>query len=179
MISPFEGHNPQIHATAFVHELAFISGKTRVGSDSSIWPMAVLRGDVNTITIGKRSNIQDGAVLHTSHDSDYSRPGGAPLSIGDDVTIGHNAILHGCTIGDRCLIGMGAIVLDGAIIENDSIIGAGALVPPGKVLASGHLWVGSPAVMARPLKAKELEFLVYSAKHYIAIAKRTAATSGC
>ncbi len=176
MISRFELHQPQIDSTAWVHEMAFVNGEVAIGADSSVWPMASVRGDVNTITIGQRTNVQDGSVLHTTHDGQFSRPGGESLTIGDDVTIGHNVTLHGCTLHDRCLIGMGAIVLDGAIIETDVMVGAGALVAPGKRLESGYLYVGSPAKQARPLKESELQFLSYSAKHYVKLARRTAAS---
>ncbi len=176
MIKDFESHTPNIHPSAIVHEMAYVSGKTTIGADSNVWPSAVVRGDVNTIKIGRRTNIQDGAILHTSHDSDYSKPGGAPLEIGNDVTVGHNAILHGCTVHDRCLIGMGTIVLDNAVIESNSMIGAGVLVPPGKTLAGGFLWVGSPVKQSRPLNEKELAFLTHSAEHYVEIAKRTQAS---
>lgn len=177
MITPFESHKPEVHPNAFVHEMAFVSGQTKIGADTNIWPMVVIRGDVNTIEIGERTNIQDGAVLHTSHDSSFSRSGGAPLIVGDNVTVGHNAIVHGCTLHHRCLIGMGSIVLDGAVVESDNIVGAGALVPPGKVLESGYLWVGSPVKQARPLNEKELGFLKYSAQHYSELAQRTQASS--
>ncbi len=174
MISNFKSHQPQIASTAWVHEMAFVNGEVTIGAESTVWPMVSIRGDVNTITIGKRSNVQDGSVLHTTHDGKFSKPGGEPLTIGDDVTIGHNVTLHGCTLYDRCLIGMGAIVLDGAIIESDVMVGAGALVPPGKRLKGGYLYVGSPAKQARPLKESELEFLPYSAGHYVRLGKLTA-----
>lgn len=178
MIENFEQHQPQLDPTAFVHAAAFVSGQTTLGAQCSVWPMAVLRGDVNFIHIGVRSNVQDGAVLHTSHEGEYSRKGGEPLTIGDDVTVGHNAILHGCTVGNRCLIGMGAVILDGAILEDETMIGAGALVPPNKTLEGGFLWVGSPVKKARPLKAEEREFLRYSADHYVKLAQRTQASMG-
>ena len=137
-----------------------------LGEDVSFWPGAVARGDVNFIRIGARTNIQDGAVLHVTHDGPYS-PGGAPLLIGSDVTVGHGAILHACTVGDLCLIGMHATVLDGAIVERGAMIGAGALVPPGKRVGAGELWLGNPARMARRLGAREQEQLAYSAQHYV------------
>jgi len=173
-ICNFEEHNPDIHETAFVDETAYVSGKTRIGESSSVWPMTVIRGDVNHISIGKRTNIQDGSVLHVTHGSDFSTSNGFPLIIGDDVTIGHKAVLHGCTLHNRCLIGMGAIVLDGAVIEENVIVGAGSLVPPNKTLESGYLWLGGPVKKARALKEKEKEFLRYSAQHYVKLAKRTA-----
>lgn len=176
MISPFEGHQPVIHRDAFVHQMAFVNGRVTIAKEANVWPMVSIRGDINDISIDARSNIQDGSVLHVTHDSRFSNTGGEPLTIGKEVTVGHNVTLHGCTLKDRCLIGMGAIVLDGAIIQSDVYIGAGALVPPFKTLESGYLYVGSPARRARPLKAQELEFLEYSAKHYVKLAQRTAAS---
>lgn len=173
MIQPFEDHLPEIHPQAFVHETAYVSGQVTIARQSSIWPMVVVRGDINKIEIGERSNIQDGSVLHVTHDSRFSNPGGEALSIGAEVTIGHNVTLHGCTLKDRCLIGMGAIVLDGAVIESEVMIGAGALVPPFKTLESGYLYVGNPARRSRALSEKELEFLGYSAEHYVRLAERT------
>ena len=174
MITPFEGHQPDIHPDAFVHEMAFVNGRVTIGKDASIWPMAVIRGDINDISIGARSNVQDGSVLHVTHDSRFSSPGGEALTIGEDVTIGHNVTLHGCTLHDRCLIGMGAVVLDGAVVETDVMVGAGSLVPPYKTLESGYLYVGSPVKRSRPLKQQELEFLRYSPEHYAHLARRTA-----
>jgi carbonic anhydrase/acetyltransferase-like protein (isoleucine patch superfamily) len=173
MINPFEGHHPVIHPDAFVHEMAFVNGRVKIASEASVWPMVVIRGDINDISIGARSNIQDGSVLHVTHDSRFSNPGGEALTIGDDVTVGHNVTLHGCTLHDRCLIGMGSVVLDGAVVETDVMVGAGSLVPPYKTLESGYLYVGSPAIRTRPLKDTELEFLGYSAEHYVRLARRT------
>ena len=174
MISSFEAHEPDIHPDAFVHDMAFVNGRVSIAEQASVWPMVVIRGDINDITIGARSNIQDGSVLHVTHDSRFSKPGGESLTIGDDVTIGHNVTLHGCTLHNRCLIGMGAIVLDGAVVESDVMIGAGSLVPPYKTLESGYLYVGSPVKQIRALKQQELEFLAYSAEHYARLATRTA-----
>jgi len=176
MIHPFEQHQPDIHPDACVHEMAYINGRVRIAEQASIWPMVVIRGDINDIHIGARSNVQDGSVLHVTHDSRFSRPGGESLTIGEDVTIGHNVTLHGCTLQNRCLIGMGAIVLDGAIVKTDVMVGAGSLVPPYKTLESGYLYVGSPVKRARALKEQELEFLTYSAEHYARLAMRTAAS---
>ncbi len=154
--------------------MAFVNGRVEIAAGASLWPMVVVRGDINDIRIGARSNIQDGSVLHVTHDSRFSKPGGESLDIGEDVTVGHNVTLHGCTLKDRCLIGMGAIVLDGAVVESDVMVGAGALVAPYKTLKSGYLYVGNPARQSRPLKESELEFLRYSAEHYVKLAKRTA-----
>jgi carbonic anhydrase/acetyltransferase-like protein (isoleucine patch superfamily) len=138
-----------------------------LGDDVSIWPMAVLRGDVHGITIGAGTNIQDGSVLHVTHgDSEFSEVG-HPLVVGRHVTVGHKVVLHGCAVGDHCLIGIGAIVMDGVVIEDEVILGAGSLVPPGKRLESGYLYVGAPARQVRPLKPEEKDFLRYSPKHYI------------
>ena len=157
---------PQIHARVYVDEAAVVIGDVVIGEDSSVWPMTVIRGDVEKIRIGRRTNLQDGCILHVTHDGDFS-PGGFPLTVGDDVTAGHRATLHACTIGNLCLIGMSATIMDGAVVEDRVIVGAGSLVPPGKVLQSGHLYVGSPARKARALKREELDFLGYSALHYV------------
>jgi carbonic anhydrase/acetyltransferase-like protein (isoleucine patch superfamily) len=143
-----------------------VIGRVALADDVSIWPGAVLRGDVNTIQVGARTNIQDGTICHVTHDGPYT-PGGQPLVLGADITVGHGAILHACTIGDRCLIGMGALVLDEAEIEADVMLAAGSLVSPGKRLASGHLYRGRPAEPVRELSEKELEMLRYSAAHYV------------
>lgn len=172
-IKRFEAHEPDIHPTAYVDPAAYVSGQTTLGEGASVWPMAVIRGDINHIRIGRLTNVQDGAVLHVTHGGEYTRPDGLPLIIGDEVTIGHRAVLHACTIGNRCLVGMGAIVLDGAVVEDEVMIGAGSLVPPGKVLASGYLYVGSPVKQARPLTDKEKSYLGYSAAYYRQVAERT------
>lgn len=159
-------YSPSLGQGAFVDASAVVIGRVTLGADVSIWPLCVLRGDVNDIRIGARTNIQDGSVLHnTSPDS--SPPYGFPLIVGEDVTVGHKVILHGCSIGDRVLVGMGAVVLDGAVIQSDVILGAGSLVSPGKVLESGGLYVGSPAKRVRDLRPQELEFLRYSARLYM------------
>ena len=159
-------HQPQLGNRVFIDPDATVIGRVRLADDASIWPRVVLRGDVNTITVGERTNIQDGSICHLTHDGRYT-PGGIPLILGADITVGHGAILHACTIGDRCLIGMGAIVLDGAVIEEDTMIGAGSLVSPGKHLESGWLYRGRPATQARRLQPEELEMLRYSAAHYV------------
>ncbi len=164
-VRSFQGRRPQIAESAYVDEQAAVIGDVIIGADSSIWPMAVLRGDVNKIRIGERTSIQDGTVGHVTHDHP-GEPGGHPLVVGDDVTVGHNVTLHGCTIGNRCLVGMGSTVLDGAVLEDGAFLAAGSLVPPGKKLEGGYLWVGSPVKRARPLSAEEREWLSYSASHY-------------
>ena len=164
-IRTYDGVTPHIDASAFVDDTALVVGDVSIGADSSIWPFAVARGDVNQIHIGQRTNIQDHCVLHVTHDSGYN-PGGHALHIGDEVTVGHRVILHGCTIEDRCLIGMGAIVMDGAVLGSGLLLGAGALVPPGKVLEGGYVWLGSPVRRARALTGEEIERLWYSAEHY-------------
>lgn len=164
-IRSFKGINPNISASAYIDESAVIIGDVVIGEDCSVWPMTVIRGDVHSIRIGKRTNIQDGSILHVSHDGKYS-PGGFPLAIGDDVTIGHGAIVHACTVGNSCLIGMSATIMDGAVLEDKVILGAGALVPTGKKLEGGYLYMGSPVKQVRELKLGELEFLEYSAEHY-------------
>ena len=171
MIRDFNEKKPQIDASAYVDEAAVIIGDVSLAADVSVWPMSVLRGDVNSISIGKTTNIQDGAVLHVTHDGPYT-PGGIPLIIGEGNTIGHKAMLHACTIEDYSLIGMNAIVLDGVVIESNVMVGAGSLVPPGKHLQAGYLYVGSPVKQVRRLTDKELEMLAYSADHYVRLKNR-------
>jgi carbonic anhydrase/acetyltransferase-like protein (isoleucine patch superfamily) len=167
-ISSYLDAAPQLGARVYVAPSADVIGKVTIGDDSSIWPMAVVRGDVQWIHIGARTSIQDGSVLHVTHDGPY-RPGGRALIVGDDVTVGHRAVLHACTIGNACLIGMGAIVLDDVEVEDFVMIGAGAIVTPGKRLESRGLYVGSPARRVRDLKPSEIEFLTYSAAHYVKV----------
>lgn len=158
--------SPTLGARVYVDPSAVVIGQVTIGDDSSVWPTAVIRGDVNRITIGARTSIQDGSVLHVTHDGIY-HPGGRELIVGDDVTVGHRVVLHACTIGSRCLIGMGAILLDDVVVEDLVILGAGALASPGKTLESGGLYVGSPARRARDLKQAEIDFFTYSAAHYV------------
>lgn len=172
-IRDFEAHSPDIDPSAYIDESAVVIGDVTIGENSSVWPLTVIRGDIQSIRIGKNTNIQDGSILHVTHGSEYSTPEGRPLIIGDKVTIGHKAVLHACTIHDLCLIGMGAIVLDAAVIEQEVIVGAGSLVPPGKVLESGYLWVGSPVKKSRKLTDKERQYLAYSAQNYCNLAVRT------
>jgi len=170
-IRTFENITPQIADSAYVDETALVIGAVRIAADVSLWPGVVARGDVNTIEIGARTNIQDGTILHVSHDSEFA-PGGFPLGIGADITVGHQAILHGCTIEDRCLVGMAATVMDGAVLRSGAILGAGSLVPPGRELEGGFLWVGSPARKVRALSEEEEAFLDYSARHYVELKNR-------
>jgi len=165
-IRNFQGMTPQCGHAVFVDETALVLGDVTLGDDSSVWPMTVIRGDMHRIRIGERTSVQDGSVLHITHAVPFN-PDGYPLSIGDDVTIGHKALLHGCTIGNRVLIGMGAIVMDGAVIEDEVVLAAGSLVSPGKVLESGYLYRGSPAKQARALTEKEKSFFCYSANNYV------------
>ena len=150
----------------YIDEKASVSGSVMLGDDVSVWPMVAIRGDVNHIRIGARSNIQDGAVLHVTHESEWM-PEGLPLILGAEVTVAHGAILHACTIEDRCLIGMGAIVMDGAVLESDCMIAGGAVVTPGTRVPSGTLWRGNPARHARDLTDKEVQNLAYNARHYV------------
>ncbi|MGD9592950.1 MAG: gamma carbonic anhydrase family protein [Candidatus Berkiella sp.] len=159
---------PSIGENTYIDEMASVIGQVAIGNDCSVWPFASIRGDVHHITIGHRTSIQDGCVLHVTHDSEY-HPGGAALTVGDDVTVGHKVTLHACTILNLCIIGMGSIVLDKAVIEPDVILGAGSLVPPGKTLESGFLWVGTPAVKRRPLTNEERAFIRHSAANYVAL----------
>lgn len=169
-IREFDGITPTLAEGVFIDEMALVSGDVEIGVDSSIWPMTVVRGDVNKIRIGERTNIQDGCVLHVTHEGPYG-PGRA-LIIGNDVTVGHSAVLHACTIEDQCLIGMSATVLDGAVIRTQVMVGAGSLVPPRKELESGYLYIGNPVRRARALTGSEKEALQYSAEHYVRLKKR-------
>jgi carbonic anhydrase/acetyltransferase-like protein (isoleucine patch superfamily) len=170
-IRKFENITPDIAAGAWVDETALVIGDVSLAADVSLWPMVVARGDVNSISVGARTNIQDGTILHVSHDSEFA-PGGFPLVIGADITVGHQAILHGCTVEDGCLIGMAATVMDGALVRSGAIVGAGSLVPPGQELEGGYLWVGTPARRVRPLREQEQGFLEYSAQHYVELKNR-------
>lgn len=171
MIRSFQGITPAIGKGVYVDESAQVIGDVTIGEDSSVWPLTVIRGDVNKITIGARTNIQDNSCLHVTHDGPYT-PGGVALVIGDEVTVGHGVILHACTIGDRCLIGMGAIVMDKVVMEDECFVAAGSVVPPNKRLKRRWLYRGSPAVAVRELTAQEIENLTYSAAHYVRVKNR-------
>lgn len=167
VLRPFRDRLPTLGARAYVDPAASVIGDVVLGDDVSVWPFTVVRGDVNFIRVGDRTNLQDGSVIHVSHDGPHAKLGGFATRIGNDVTVGHKAIIHACTIEDAVLIGMGAIVLDGAVVRKHGFVGAGALVPPGKVVGEGELWLGNPAKKARLLSDAEIEALYYSAGHYV------------
>ena len=171
-IRPYLGQLPVLGERAYVDAAATVIGDVVLGDDASVWPGTVIRGDVNFIRIGARTNLQDGCVVHVSHDGPHAKLGGFATRIGDDVTIGHNAIIHACVIEDAALIGMGAIVLDGAVVRKHGFVGAGALIPPGKVVGEGELWLGNPAKKVRMLGDAEIEGLYYSAQHYVRLKDR-------
>ncbi|MGO3455566.1 MAG: gamma carbonic anhydrase family protein [Marinomonadaceae bacterium] len=162
----FRGKTPQLGARVWVDDSAVLIGDVIIGEDSSVWPLVSIRGDMHHIRIGKRTSIQDNSCLHITHASTY-KPEGHPLTIGDDVTVGHMAMLHGCHIGNKVLVGMGTTILDGVIVEDQVIIGAGSLVPPGKRLESGFLYLGSPVKQARALSKKEIEYFQYAGLNYV------------
>ncbi|MGQ7263771.1 gamma carbonic anhydrase family protein [Vreelandella sp. V005] len=166
-----QGVEPQLGERVYIDPACVVIGDVVLGDDCSVWPMTVIRGDMHRIHIGARTSVQDGSVLHITHASDFS-PEGFPLTIGDDVTIGHKAILHGCTLGNRILVGMGAIVMDGAVVDDEVIIAAGAVVTPGKHLESGFVYAGNPAKALRPLKEKERAFFPYTAGNYVKLKDR-------
>ncbi|AXU97408.1 gamma carbonic anhydrase family protein [Erwinia persicina] len=165
-IRTYKGVRPQLGERVMIDSTSVVIGNVVLADDVGVWPLVVIRGDVNHVSIGKRTNIQDGSVLHLTHKS-TTNPQGHPLIIGEDVTVGHKAMLHGCTIGNRVLVGMGAILLDGVVVEDDVMIGAGSLVSPGKRLESGFLYLGSPAKKIRPLTKEETDGLLYSASNYV------------
>ncbi|MFA7320791.1 MAG: gamma carbonic anhydrase family protein [Dokdonella sp.] len=176
-IRAFNGIVPRLGANAYVDADALVIGDVELGEDASIWPGAVVRGDVQRIRVGARSSIQDGAVLHVTHDGPYT-PGGSPLLIGADVTVGHAAVLHACTVEDACLIGIHATLLDGAVVRRHSMIGAGAMLSPGKVVGEGELWLGNPARFTRKLSDEEIERLYYSAQNYVRLKDQYLRQSG-
>jgi carbonic anhydrase/acetyltransferase-like protein (isoleucine patch superfamily) len=162
----YKGISPKTGKSVYIDSTSVIVGDVHIGDHSSIWPLVSARGDVNSIEIGEKTNIQDGSVLHVTHKNE-NNPQGYPLIIGNEVTVGHKVMLHGCLIKNRVLVGMSSIILDGAIIEDEVIIGAGSLVPPGKRLESGYLYLGSPIKQVRPLTENERAFLVKSADNYV------------
>lgn len=167
----FAGITPQIGDRVLIDPSATVIGDVTLEDDVSIWPGAIVRGDMHRIRIGARTSVQDGCVLHITHASDYN-PGGWPLTIGSEVTIGHNATLHGCNLGNRILVGMAAVVMDGAVVEDEVIIAAAALVPPGRTLEAGYLYAGMPARQVRALSADERAYFSYSADNYVRLKDR-------
>ncbi len=165
-ISSYKNISPKIDATAYIDTMAVVIGDVVIAEHVSVWPMAVIRGDVNKIRIGANTNIQDGSVLHVTTPSEFFADG-FDLIIGAKVTIGHKAVLHGCHIADNCLIGMGAVIMDGASIGANTMVASGSVVTPNKQLEGGYLWLGSPARKVRALNEKELAFLEYSQAHYV------------
>ncbi len=170
-IRRLNGVTPTLGKRVFVDPSAVVVGDVTLGDDVSVWPQVSIRGDVHTIRVGARCSVQDGCILHVTHAGPYN-PEGWPLVVGNDVTIGHAATLHGCTIGDRVLVGMGAIVMDGAIVEDGVVIAAAALVTPGKHLRSGFLYAGSPAREVRALSQEENDYFLYSATNYVNLKDR-------
>jgi carbonic anhydrase/acetyltransferase-like protein (isoleucine patch superfamily) len=165
-VRSFQGKSPAIGQRVLIDPSAVVLGEVTLEDDVSVWPQVAIRGDMHRIKVGARTSVQDGSILHITHAGPFN-PDGWPLDIGCDVTIGHRAVLHGCTVGDRVLVGMSATVMDGAVIESDVVIAAGALVTPGKRLRSGYLYAGSPAREVRPLSEKELAYFTYSANNYV------------
>ena len=161
-------YSPQLAERVYVDPAATLIGRVSAGEDCSFWPASVVRGDIHEIILGARTNVQDGCILHVTHDGPY-KPGGLGLYIGDDVSIGHGAVVHACRLHDRILVGMNATLLDGALIESDVMIAAGSLVTPGSKLASGYLYMGSPAVVKRELTASEKDYLPYVARYYVQV----------
>jgi carbonic anhydrase/acetyltransferase-like protein (isoleucine patch superfamily) len=169
-IRSYRNITPSFDSSVYIDESAVLVGDIELGEQSSIWPLVAARGDVNIIRIGQRTNVQDGSVLHVTRKSQQN-PAGFPLLIGDDVTVGHKCMLHGCQLGNRILVGMGAIIMDGAVVQDDVFIAAGSLVAPNKVLESGYLYVGNPAVKKRLLKDSEMAFLKQSAINYVELSR--------
>jgi carbonic anhydrase/acetyltransferase-like protein (isoleucine patch superfamily) len=167
-ISNYLDTSPVIGDKVFLHPSCQVIGDVTIGDDSSVWCNTVLRGDVNRIVIGRGSNIQDLTMGHVSHKTP-DKPEGSPLIIGDHVTVGHSVILHGCTIGNECLIGMGSIIMDDVVIPDHVMVGAGSLISPGKTLEGGMLYMGRPAKAVRALTGEEIKYLRYSAGHYMRV----------
>jgi len=166
-LRPYRNTAPRLGARVYVDPAATVIGDVVLGDDVSVWPATVIRGDVNFVRIGARTSVQDGSVIHVSHAGPHAKRGGFPTLIGSDVTIGHKAVIHACTIEDAALIGMGALVLDGAVVKKHAFVAAGAVVSPGKVVGEGELWVGNPARCVRRLDDAQIEGLYYSAAHYV------------
>jgi len=167
-ISNYLNTSPVLGARVYLHPSCQVIGDVKIGDDSSVWCNTVLRGDVNRIVVGRGSNVQDLTMGHVSHKT-TEKPEGSPLTIGDYVTVGHSVILHGCSIGNECLIGMGSIIMDDVVIPNHVMVGAGSLISPGKTLESGMLYMGRPAKAIRALTEDEIKYLRYSAEHYMRV----------
>ncbi|MEO6689953.1 MAG: gamma carbonic anhydrase family protein [Dokdonella sp.] len=167
-IRSFHGFTPDVSPLAYVDASAQVIGHVQVGDDASIWPCSVVRGDMHAIRIGARSNVQDGALLHVTHDARFTL-GGFALTIGDNVTIGHGVALHGCSLQDACLIGIRATILDGTLVKKHSIVGAGAVVTQGNVVGEGEFWLGNPARYVRMLSNEEIEQIYCTARQYVAL----------
>ncbi len=167
----FSGQRPELGTGVFVDPTALVIGDVTIGNHSSVWPMTVIRGDIHRIRIGARTSIQDHSVLHVTHAGPYN-PGGFPLTVGDEVTAGHRVTLHGCTLGNRILVGMTSTIMDGAIVEDEVVIGAGSLVTEGKVLEGGWLYMGRPARAIRQLTEEERGYFSYAAERYVQLAAR-------
>jgi len=161
MLRIFRNHAPKVAPSAYVDESAQVIGDVVIGEESSVWMNAVVRGDVNHIRIGSRTNIQDGTIVHVMRDPSH------PTVVGDDVTVGHGAVLHGCTVANRCLIGMGAILLNGSSVGEDCIVAAGTLLPEGMAVPARSLVMGSPGTVRRPLTGDEVAFILQSAQNYV------------
>ena len=166
-LRPYRDQLPRLGQRVYIDPCACVIGDVELGDDVSVWPFTLIRGDVNFVRIGARTNVQDGTVIHVSHDGPHAKLGGFATVIGADCTIGHKAIVHACRIEDACLIGMGSTVLDGAVVRKHGFLGAGSLLTPGKVMGEGEMWLGSPAKFARKLSDAEIEALFYSAGHYV------------
>jgi len=160
IILPYKGIYPKIDETAFIAPGAVVVGDVEIGPYTNIWFGVVIRADVNKVRIGARTNIQDGTICHVTYNA-------ADLMIGDEVTIGHNAILHGCHVHNGGFVGMGATVMDNAVVESGAMVAAGALISPKKVVKTGELWAGTPAKIMRSMTQAEVDYLPWSAEHYV------------
>ncbi len=160
VVKPYKGVFPKVHPSVYLSDNVYVIGDVEIGEDSSVWFGSVIRGDVNYIKIGKRTNIQDNSVVHVTHDTH-------PTIVGDNVTVGHRVILHGCLLGNNILVGMGAVIMDGVEIEDYVLVGAGALITPNKKIPSGVLVAGVPAKIVRDLREEEIKLIEESAENYV------------
>ncbi|MEJ0010546.1 MAG: gamma carbonic anhydrase family protein [Alphaproteobacteria bacterium] len=164
VILPYRGIVPTIHPDAFIAPGAVVIGDVHIGAESNIWFGCVIRGDMNSIRIGARTNLQDGTVVHVTR-------GTGPTFIGSNITVGHKALLHAVTLEDGCFIGMGSVLIDGVVVESKAFVAAGAMVPPGKRVPSGQMWAGNPAKYFRDLKQAEIDYIPLSVQYYVDLAK--------